>query len=106
MVDINLGNDTHFKIQGYDRPMRSTVIVSDLVRSLLGSGGEIELGRGCVYRWCVRSKEVTTRSGQRFGANMLSSQQGNGWGSLRILAKLRSSRLTSRPSPAVTPHHG
>lgn len=38
---INLDIDTHFRITGYDRPMRSVAIVTDLVRSLLGAGGEI-----------------------------------------------------------------
>jgi hypothetical protein len=42
--DINLDRDTHFRIIGYDRPMRATVIVGDLVRSLLGAGGEVRTG--------------------------------------------------------------
>ncbi|MCB1831470.1 MAG: FAD-binding oxidoreductase [Gammaproteobacteria bacterium] len=39
--NINLDRDTHFRIVGYDRPMRASAIITDLVRSLVGSGGEI-----------------------------------------------------------------
>jgi hypothetical protein len=39
--DVNLDRDTHFRIIGYDRPMRATAIISDLVGSLLGAGGEV-----------------------------------------------------------------
>lgn len=42
-VDINLDRDTHFRVLGYDRPMRATAIMTDLVRSLVGSGGELAL---------------------------------------------------------------
>lgn len=38
---INLDIDTHFRIIGYDRPMRADVIISDLVRGLIGAGGVI-----------------------------------------------------------------
>lgn len=41
---INLDADTHFRIVGYDRPMRAIAIILDLVRSLLGSGGVIVTG--------------------------------------------------------------
>ena len=41
---INLDRDTHFRIVGYDRPMRAPRIISDLVRSFLGSGGEVKTG--------------------------------------------------------------
>lgn len=39
---VNLDVDTHFRIVGYDRPMRATAIINALVRSFLGSGGKIE----------------------------------------------------------------
>jgi hypothetical protein len=39
--DVDLDRDTHFRIIGYDRPMRATVIMRDLVSSLLGAGGEV-----------------------------------------------------------------
>lgn len=42
--DVDLDPDTHFRIVGYDRPMRAWAIVRDLVRSLIGSGGVIETG--------------------------------------------------------------
>lgn len=42
---INLDTNTHFRIVGYDRPMRATSIITDLVRSLIGSGGEIRTGQ-------------------------------------------------------------
>jgi len=41
---VNLDVDTHFRIVGYDRPMVSTTIITDLVRSLIGAGGEIVSG--------------------------------------------------------------
>lgn len=41
---IKLDIDTHFRIKGYDRPMRAVSIIADLVRSLLGAGGEIMTG--------------------------------------------------------------
>ncbi len=39
--DILLDADTHFRIVGYDRPMRAERIITDLTRSLLGAGGDI-----------------------------------------------------------------
>ncbi len=38
---VNLDIDTHFRIVGYDRPMRATAIIRELTRSLLGAGGTI-----------------------------------------------------------------
>ena len=38
---VNLDCDTHFRVVGFDRPMRPLAIVSDLVRGLIGSGGQI-----------------------------------------------------------------
>jgi glycine/D-amino acid oxidase-like deaminating enzyme len=38
---VSLDIDTHFRIVGYDRPMRATAIITDLVRSLVASGGSI-----------------------------------------------------------------
>jgi glycine/D-amino acid oxidase-like deaminating enzyme len=42
--DLGLDRDTHFQIVGYDRPMRSVVIVADLARGLIGAGGEVRTG--------------------------------------------------------------
>jgi len=39
--DIALDRDTHFRVVGYDHPMRASVIVGDLVASLLGAGGHV-----------------------------------------------------------------
>ena len=39
--ELNLDVDTHFRITGYDRPMRATAIITDLTRSFLGAGGTI-----------------------------------------------------------------
>jgi glycine/D-amino acid oxidase-like deaminating enzyme len=41
---INLDRDTHFRIVGHDRPMRAAWIISDLIRSFLGAGGEVKTG--------------------------------------------------------------
>jgi FAD dependent oxidoreductase len=43
-LGIILDRDTHFRITGYDRPMRATIIITDLVRGLIGGGGEIVNG--------------------------------------------------------------
>ncbi len=47
-TDINLDRDTHFRIVGYDRPMRVTAIVTDLVCSFIGSCGRIVAGQEVV----------------------------------------------------------
>jgi len=44
LEDVALDVDTHFRIVGYDRPMRATAIITDLVRGFLGAGGEIITG--------------------------------------------------------------
>lgn len=41
-LDFSLDVDTHFQINGYDRPMRASSIINDLTRSFLGAGGVIE----------------------------------------------------------------
>jgi len=41
--DINLDDDTHFRILGFDRPMDSTCIASDLLKSFLCHGGELRV---------------------------------------------------------------
>jgi hypothetical protein len=41
---VKLDCDTHFRIIGYDRPMRAEMIMADLTASLIGSGGEVHLG--------------------------------------------------------------
>ena len=61
--DINLDKNTHFKVKGYDRPMRSSVIVTDLVRSFLGSGGKIYLDQQVVsIDGNLGAKSVVTKS--------------------------------------------
>ncbi|MFQ5786925.1 MAG: FAD-dependent oxidoreductase [Thermodesulfobacteriota bacterium] len=40
---IRLDPDTHFRIKGYDKPMISSNIITDLIRSLKSSGGDIFL---------------------------------------------------------------
>jgi len=47
-ADINLDRDTHFRIVGFDRPMRATAIISDLARGLVGAGGSVLTGREVV----------------------------------------------------------
>lgn len=39
--NVNLDIDTHFRIVGYDRPMRATEIIMQLTRSFLGAGGAL-----------------------------------------------------------------
>lgn len=41
--DIRLDVDTHFRVIGFDRPMNSHAIISDLLRSFLTSGGSLVL---------------------------------------------------------------
>lgn len=39
--NVNLDADTHFRIVGYDRPMRATEIIKQLTCSFLGAGGSL-----------------------------------------------------------------
>ena len=65
--DIDLDKDSHFKVVGYDRPMRSTIIVRDLVRSLLGSGGDIKVNELVTSINSTKNKKiVNTDSGNSF----------------------------------------
>jgi glycine/D-amino acid oxidase-like deaminating enzyme len=41
---VELDRDTHFRIVGFDRPMRATAIITDLASSLIGAGGDILTG--------------------------------------------------------------
>ena len=69
-VDLNLDKSTHFKVQGYDRPMRSQVIVLDLIRSFLGSGGVIAVNQKVDrIQGDSGDKIVTTEEGESFKCN-------------------------------------
>lgn len=41
---VNLDVDTHFRIVGYDRPMRATAIITQLTQGLLGADGTLMTG--------------------------------------------------------------
>jgi glycine/D-amino acid oxidase-like deaminating enzyme len=47
-IDVGLDKNTHFRVQGFDRPMNAEVIVGDLLRSFLSNGGELMLGTECL----------------------------------------------------------
>jgi glycine/D-amino acid oxidase-like deaminating enzyme len=64
-IDVNLNKNTHFRVQGFDRPMNPEVIVSDLLKGFLSAGGELRLQTECV-QWNERSESVqveTTKGG-------------------------------------------
>ena len=105
--DIDLENDTHFKIKGYDRPMRSTAIVSDLVRSFLGSGGEIQLDQQVTsIGGTLGEKFVVTKSGQRFETGLVIVAAGKWLGEFEDADEVK---VVASPLlvtyPAVTSHH-
>lgn len=43
-LDAALDRHTHFRVPGFDRPMNSSLIVGDLLRSFLEAGGELRVG--------------------------------------------------------------
>lgn len=43
-LDAALDRHTHFRVPGFDRPMNSSTIVGDLLRSFLQAGGELQVG--------------------------------------------------------------
>jgi glycine/D-amino acid oxidase-like deaminating enzyme len=56
-IDVNLDKNTHFRVQGFDRPMNAEVIVGDLLHGFLSAGGEIRLRTECM-RFDERSGPV------------------------------------------------
>jgi glycine/D-amino acid oxidase-like deaminating enzyme len=62
---IALDIDTHFRIVGYDRPMRASLIMRDLARGLLGAGGDIQTGVDVERIEKVgRGRRLVTRGGR------------------------------------------
>lgn len=53
-VDVDLDKNTHFRVQGFDRPMNASTIIGDLLRSFLSTGGEVRL-----QTECIRCNELT-----------------------------------------------
>ena len=106
--DINLNNNSHFKVLGYDRPMRSNIIVTDLIRSYLGSGGEIIVNEEVKnINGSIGNKFIVTKSGKTFKASKVILSSGK-W--LSALLKDRSNiKVMASPLlvtyPAVTKHH-
>ena len=43
-LDARLDKNTHFRVPGFDRPMDSTAIIKDLLRSFLSYGGKLMAG--------------------------------------------------------------
>lgn len=91
---INLDVDTHFRIVGYDRPMHATTIVTDLLCSLIGSGGETAVGAEVIeIEKAGAIKTVCTANGASFKARTIIAATGQ-WlerflgasGTVRILA--------------------
>lgn len=63
-IDIDLDKNTHFRIEGFDRPMNTANIVAGLLRSYLSSGGELFLNRECTgYVERSGKVEIETSSG-------------------------------------------
>jgi hypothetical protein len=65
-LDAALDPHTHFRVVGVDRPMRSDVIVSDLLASFLNNGGELrtEANVTSVISKGFATAEVTTEEGE------------------------------------------
>lgn len=103
--DINLDPDTHFEIVGYDRPMRSSAMAIDLVRSLLGGGGVIRTG--AEVRRCEqigRGYRLLLASGESVQAQLVVCAAGQWIG--RFLPRTVDLRIVASPLlvayPAVT----
>lgn len=56
-IDVNLDKNTHFRVQGFDRPMNPRLIVRDLLHGFLSAGGEIRFRTECMA-WDERSDAV------------------------------------------------
>lgn len=105
--DINLDVNTHFKVSGYDRPMRSMNIVTELVQSLLGSGGTIALNQKVTsIRGDIGSKIVATQSGEAFAASKVIVSAGKWLGDFEDKDRVK---VVASPLlvvyPSVTPNH-
>ncbi len=106
--DIDLDKDSHFKVLGYDRPMRSNIIVRDLIRSFLGSGGEILVDQEVKKIDGIKgNKKITTSSGLEFNAATVILSSGKWLADLvddTSNVKVMASPLLVT-YPAVTSHH-
>jgi glycine/D-amino acid oxidase-like deaminating enzyme len=81
LENVNLDRDTHFRITGYDRPMRSVAIARDLAASFIAAGGTLKTATeveaiesaGGVHRLPLKqgghvtAKRVIVASGQGVG---------------------------------------
>jgi glycine/D-amino acid oxidase-like deaminating enzyme len=67
---VNLDVDTHFRILGYDRPMRATSIITQLAQGFLGAGGTLMMERD-VERIDANStvKHIHTSGGETIEAD-------------------------------------
>ncbi len=55
-IDVDLDKNTHFRVQGFDRPMNAGRITGELLRSFLSAGGEIALRTECVR--CIEQSDA------------------------------------------------
>jgi glycine/D-amino acid oxidase-like deaminating enzyme len=64
-TDVHLDIDTHFRIIGFDRPMNTTAIVSDLLRSFLATGGTLSVNTEVASLGSAKGEhtEVVTNQG-------------------------------------------
>ncbi|WP_127076251.1 NAD(P)/FAD-dependent oxidoreductase [Rhodomicrobium lacus] len=105
---INLDINTHFRIVGYDRPMRSAAIVTDLVRSFIGAGGTIEVGAEIEHvERLGQGARLTTAGGRRIEAANVVFAAGKWLG--RFLSRQEDVKVVASPLlvawPAVADHH-
>ncbi|MEX0853082.1 MAG: FAD-dependent oxidoreductase [Bauldia sp.] len=92
---INLDPDTHFRIVGFDRPMQATAIIVDLLRSLIGCGGEVITGAEVtrVERTSERTRVHTTNGAVEARAVVIAA----GKGLSRFLERSSDVRVVSSP---------
>lgn len=93
---INLDIDTHFRIVGYDRPMRARNIIADLVAGLLGAGGEIRTGTEVErVEQAGRMRRLVTRDGRAIEARTVVLAAGKWLG--RFLSRTEEVKIVASP---------
>jgi len=102
---INIDHDTHFRVTGYDRPMRSVNIITDLISNLFSTGGEVHTQTEVEHiEKTGAGARLTTTNGEVFEAQNVIICAGKWLGSL--LGDSAAVRVVASPLlvayPAVT----
>ena len=101
--NINLDINTHFAIQGYDRPMNSSKIVEDLAKSYLAAGGQILVNAEVdhVGSLCQGFRAINLKDGRVFYADTVISSAGR-W-SKQFLNSKNEVKVVASPLLVVYP---